>query len=103
MLSGFFGLIAIDTSAGLIAEGSVMRTTCCAEVIGKLSKKKHSAMNGSGKYLILAMDLHGLVYGFYFKINPYPIRVICGWFYSLRRLVSLRLRAATRRPHSDRA
>src|SRR4026208_1684581 len=31
MLSGFFGLIAIETSAGLIAEGSVMRTTCCAE------------------------------------------------------------------------
>lgn len=67
MLSGFFGLIAIDTSAGLIAVGSVMRTTCWAEVIGKLSKKKHRAMNGSGKYLILATDLHGLVYGFYFK------------------------------------
>jgi hypothetical protein len=32
MLSGFFGLIAIETSAGLIALGSVMRTTCCAEV-----------------------------------------------------------------------
>src|SRR5688572_4179877 len=32
MLSGFFGLIAIETSAGLIAEGSVIRTTCCAEV-----------------------------------------------------------------------
>ena len=30
MLSGFFGLIAIVTSAGLIASGAVMRTTCCA-------------------------------------------------------------------------
>lgn len=34
MLSGFFGLIAIETSAGLRAEGSVIRTTCCAKIDG---------------------------------------------------------------------
>src|SRR5215204_505935 len=32
MLSGFFGLIAMETSPGLIAEGSVIRTTCWAIV-----------------------------------------------------------------------
>ena len=38
MLSGLFGLIAIETSAGLMAAGSVIRTTCWAEVDGTLSK-----------------------------------------------------------------
>ncbi len=32
MLSGFFGLIAMETSPALRADGSVIRTTCCAEV-----------------------------------------------------------------------
>ena len=41
MLSGFFGLMAIVTSAGLIASGSVMRTTCCAfEVTEMMGSKK---------------------------------------------------------------
>src|SRR5690242_2918103 len=40
MLSGFFGLIAIVTSAGLIAVGSVMRTTCCAWAALERSKQR---------------------------------------------------------------
>ena len=41
-------------------------------------------------------------YGLLSKINPFPIRMIRGWFYSLSRLVSLRFKAATRRLHSKR-
>src|SRR6185503_4996663 len=40
MLSGFFGLIAMDTSAGLMAEGSVIRTTCCAWVNETVASRK---------------------------------------------------------------
>src|SRR5262245_32009307 len=47
MLSGFFGLIAIETSAGLIALGSVMRTTCCAEVVAeKMTSSAASLVQG---------------------------------------------------------
>ncbi len=42
MLSGFFGLIAIETSAGLMAEGSVILTTCCAEVDDEPNKTMHA-------------------------------------------------------------
>lgn len=42
MLSGFRGLIAIETSAGLMADGSVIRTTCWARVNGALSKTTHA-------------------------------------------------------------
>lgn len=43
MLSGLFGLIAIETSAGLMAEASVIRTICCAELTGECKRKTHSA------------------------------------------------------------
>src|ERR1044072_6849066 len=44
MLSGFFGLIAIETSAGLIAFGSVMRTTCCAFDVMKMTGSRKSIL-----------------------------------------------------------
>jgi hypothetical protein len=49
MLSGFLGLMAIDTSAGFVAEGSVMRTICCAEV------------TGANKHRAIARVIHGLM------------------------------------------
>src|SRR6185369_970990 len=47
MLSGFFGLIAIETSAGLIALDSVMRTTCCAfDVMEMMGSRKSILVHG---------------------------------------------------------
>ena len=65
MLSGFFGLIAIETSAGLIALGSVMRTTCCAfDVMVMMGSRKsnlvHEFIDSFYRILLHLAHNHGL-------------------------------------------
>jgi len=67
-LSGFFGLMAIETSAGLIAEGSVTRTICCADAVAeKITSSDASLAQCFMEHVITRFsgfrytDKHGLV------------------------------------------
>src|SRR5205085_3047981 len=54
MLSGFFGLIAMETSAGLMALGSVIRTTCWADAS---LKPKNNTVNRTVSRSFISISL----------------------------------------------
>src|SRR5204863_1435132 len=56
MLSGFFGLMAMETSAGLMAVGSMMRMTCWA--VASLSPENRKPNANASKSLIFVSLLN---------------------------------------------